>query len=156
MQLKTQFIEINIDQISRDENLHADALANLGLAVQVTEPKNISIIYFKWPAIWKQEQEMVCEFSIETAWMTPIFNYLQNNSFLEIKDDAWKIKAMSAQFTIIQGNLYRRSFSGPYLTCVKPSQVQSLWSPKPCTQKQLLQAITGQHSSRFKKLCKKM
>ena len=51
----------------------------------------------------------------------PIFDYLQNNILTKNKDVAQKIKATSARFTIIQGNLYRGSFSGPYLTCVKPS-----------------------------------
>ena len=47
MELKEHFDEININQIPRDKNLHADALANLGPAVQVTESKNIPIIYLK-------------------------------------------------------------------------------------------------------------
>ena len=78
--------------------------------------------------MWKQEQEIACELSIETTWMTPIFNYLQNHSLLENKDATRKIKATYARFTIIQGNLYHRSFSGPYLTCVKPSQVKNILS----------------------------
>ena len=57
-------------------NSHANALTNLGSAVQVTESKNILIIYLKWPVVWKQEQEIMCELSIETTWMTPIFDYL--------------------------------------------------------------------------------
>ncbi|KAL5537805.1 hypothetical protein UlMin_046133 [Ulmus minor] len=60
--------------------------------------------------------------------MTPIFDYLQNNTLPEDKDTAQKIKATSARFTIIQGNLFQRSFSGPYLTCIKPSQVKTILS----------------------------
>ncbi|KAL5578087.1 hypothetical protein UlMin_019786 [Ulmus minor] len=86
------------------------------------------IIYLKWPVIWKQEQEEACEINIETTWMTPIFDYLQNNTLPEDKDTARKIKTISTRFTIIQGNLYRRSFSGPYLTCVNPSQVKTILS----------------------------
>ena len=52
-ELKELFSELKIEQIPIDENPHADVLANLGLAVQVTEPKNIPIIYLKWPAVWK-------------------------------------------------------------------------------------------------------
>ncbi|KAL5567200.1 hypothetical protein UlMin_030364 [Ulmus minor] len=60
--------------------------------------------------------------------MTSIFDYLQNNTLPEDKDTARKIKTTSAQFIIIQGNLYRRYFSGPYLTCIKPSQVKTILS----------------------------
>ena len=55
LELKKQFKEFNIEQIPRDENLHDDALANLGSAVQVTKSQTILIIYLKWPVIWKQE-----------------------------------------------------------------------------------------------------
>ena len=55
--LKESFFESNIQQISREENSHTDALANLGSAIQVTEPKYIPIIYLKWPTVWTQEQE---------------------------------------------------------------------------------------------------
>ena len=51
MELKESFDEIDIEQIPRDENLHVDALENLGSAIQVTEPKNIPIIYLKWHVV---------------------------------------------------------------------------------------------------------
>ena len=79
MELKEIFDKIDIKQIPRDENSHVDALANLGSFVQITKPKNIPIIYLKWPAVWKQEQETAYELNIEVTRMTPIFNYLQNN-----------------------------------------------------------------------------
>ena len=47
MELKEQFSDISIEQIPRDENSPADVLANLGSAVQVTESKNVPIIYLK-------------------------------------------------------------------------------------------------------------
>ena len=73
--------------------------------------------------LWKQDQEVACELSIETTWMTPVFDYLQNDILLENREEAQKVKAISARFTIIQGKLYRKSFSSPYLTRVKPLQV---------------------------------
>ena len=81
MELKESFDEIDIEQIPRDENLHADALANLNSAIHVIEPKNIPIIYLKWHAVWKYEQETACKLNIEVTSMTSIFNYLQNNIF---------------------------------------------------------------------------
>ena len=55
MELKESFDKIDIEQIPRDKNSHEDALENLGSVVQVTEPKNIPIIYLKWHVIWKEE-----------------------------------------------------------------------------------------------------
>ena len=95
-ELKEYFNKMSIEQIPRDENSHTDALANLGSAVQIIESKNVPIIYLKWLAVWKQEQETACELSIEVICMTPIFDYLQNNILPENKDTARKIKATSA------------------------------------------------------------
>ena len=53
LDLKEQFKEFSMKQIPRDENSHADALANLSSAVQVTKSQTIPIIYLKWPVIWK-------------------------------------------------------------------------------------------------------
>ena len=47
LELKEQFKEFSIEQILRDENSHADTLANLGSAVQVTKSQTIPIIYLK-------------------------------------------------------------------------------------------------------------
>ena len=54
--LKDGFDELKIQQILREENLHAYALANLGSTVQVTETKHNPIIYLKWLAVWKQDK----------------------------------------------------------------------------------------------------
>jgi len=75
MELKESFNEIDIEQIPRDKNSHADALANLYLAILVTGPKNIPIIYLKWHVVGKQEQETACKLNIEVTWMIPIFDY---------------------------------------------------------------------------------
>ena len=75
-ELKEDFNEIKIQQISREENSHVDALANLGSVVQVTEQKCIPIIYLKWPTVWKQDKEQISELRIETTWITQIFDYL--------------------------------------------------------------------------------
>ena len=95
MELGEQFDEININQIPRDKNSHTDVLANLGSAVHVIESKNIPIIYLKWLAVCKQEHEVTCNLSIEVTWMTPIFDYLQNNILPKDKSGAWKIKTIS-------------------------------------------------------------
>ena len=47
MELKDYFSEMSIEQIPRDENLHADSLKNLGSVVQVIKSKNVPNIYLK-------------------------------------------------------------------------------------------------------------
>ena len=50
-ELKDIFEELEIKQITREENMHVDSLDNLGLTI--IEPKVIPIVYLKWLAVWK-------------------------------------------------------------------------------------------------------
>ena len=101
IELKESFMEVKIQQIPRDENSHADALENLDSVAQLTEQKFSPIVYLKWPVVWKQDQGEIYELRTETTWITPIFNYIQNEILPENKEEARKIKATFARFTII-------------------------------------------------------
>ena len=56
--------------------------------------------------------------------MTPIIDYLQNNTLPADRNEARRVKAKAARFSIIQGKLYKRSFSGPYLRCVNSAEAK--------------------------------
>ena len=60
--------------------------------------------------------------------MNPIFDYLQNDILQENKEETQRIKAMSARFILVQGKIYSRSFSGPYLMCIEPSHAKYILS----------------------------
>ncbi|XP_031256102.1 uncharacterized protein LOC116114089 [Pistacia vera] len=48
-ELKSQFEEFSITQIPRVENSHADALANLGSALQCSSQSSIPLLFLQWP-----------------------------------------------------------------------------------------------------------
>ena len=50
--------------------------------------------------------------------MVPIKEYLMDGTFPEICAEAVKVKAQVARYSLLNGVLYRRSFSGPYLRCL--------------------------------------
>ena len=123
-ELQSAFDECAVSQVPRGENNHADALANLGSSIQTTNPKTIPVVYLQWPAVWKNEEEQVSDISNNQTWMTPIIEYLEQDILPEDKNEARRIRAKSARFTIIQGKLYKRSFSGPYLKCINPAEAK--------------------------------
>ena len=55
--------------------------------------------------------------------MTPILQYLAHDELPSDKIEARHLWAKASRFTILDGQLLRRSFSGPYLKCVTPSEV---------------------------------
>ena len=60
------------------------------------------------------------------SWTTPIIEYLEHDKLLIDKNEAKKVCAKVAKFSIIGGKLYKKSFAGPYLLCVRASKVKSI------------------------------
>ena len=124
--LQSSFEKFSILQVPRTENNHADALANLGAAIQTTTPMPIPLVYIQWPATWKDESisQTVAEISVEPNWMTPIATYLTNGQLPEDRNEARRVRTKAARFTLHDGQLYKRSYSGPLLRCVNPNEVK--------------------------------
>ncbi|XP_060972386.1 uncharacterized protein LOC133038302 [Cannabis sativa] len=118
-ELQSTFDEFTIDRVPRENNSHAYALANLGSSIRTTSPETVPMVYLQWPAVWKkEEEEEVNDVANEKTWMTPIIEYLEKDVLPEDKNEARRVKAQAARFSIIRGKLYKRSYSGPYLRCV--------------------------------------
>jgi len=60
--------------------------------------------------------------------MTPIVRYLTSDELPEDKNEARRLRAKAARFTIHDGKLLKRSFSGPYLRCVTPVEASHILS----------------------------
>ncbi|GKA93958.1 reverse transcriptase domain-containing protein [Tanacetum coccineum] len=62
------------------------------------------------------------------SWMMPILEYLNNDTLPVERKKARSIKWKSQCFAIINETLYKKSFLGPWLRCVGPSQANYvLW-----------------------------
>ena len=118
-----KFKSCKLTQIPREQNLQADALANLGSALETNSQMSIPLLVLQWPATLEEPQsEEVSAIEEGKTWMTPLVRYLENDILLEDRKEAKKIKKQAARYCISQEKLYRRSFSGPYLRCVTPRE----------------------------------
>ena len=86
--LQSTFEEFNIVRIPKLENIHADALANLGSYIPATESQSILLLYLQWPAIWKDPPVEITTIDTSDSWMTPIICYLTNDELPEDKNVA--------------------------------------------------------------------
>ncbi|XP_070003517.1 uncharacterized protein [Nicotiana sylvestris] len=91
-ELIKQFQTWKVIQIPRDENVEADALANLASAVDVASDANTSVIH--------------------------LFHSVLDLDKNEKKAQALRKKA--ARYCLKQDNLYRKMFSGPLARCLGP------------------------------------
>jgi len=126
--LQPTFEEFDIAQIPRVDNSHADALANLGSSIPATESQSIPLLYLQWPAVWKDPPAEVATIDASNSWMMPIMRYLTSNELPDDKNQARRLQAKAARFTIHDGKLLKRSFSGPYLRCVTPVKASHILS----------------------------
>ncbi|XP_019238888.1 PREDICTED: uncharacterized protein LOC109218946 [Nicotiana attenuata] len=81
--------------IPRDENVEADALANLASAAEVTNEENASIV-----------------------------NLLHYGILPEDKKKAQALRRKASRYCLDRGNLYRKMFGGPLSRCLGPSQTE--------------------------------
>ena len=72
------------------------------------------------------------------SWMDPISLYLSTGQLPSERDKAHKLQVQSARFSLVDGQLFKRSVGGPYLKCLTPEQSQYVLA-------ELHEGICGNH-----------
>ncbi|XP_071705132.1 uncharacterized protein [Rutidosis leptorrhynchoides] len=62
----------------------------------------------------------------ERSWMTPIIEFLTKGMLPIASSEARKIKMKAPMYLLDKGVLYRKSFLGPHLKCLNPTQSESI------------------------------
>ncbi|XP_022013942.1 uncharacterized protein LOC110913419 [Helianthus annuus] len=75
------------------------------------EPRNVSAVTVEDP-----------------CWYTPILRFLETGELPPAKGEAQKIQTKALQYEINNGVLYRKSYLGPLLQCVSPTEAKYLIS----------------------------
>ena len=75
----------------------------------------------------------------EYDWVVDIRVYLQMGALPEDPKHAHKVRVQASRFTLIEDDLYRRSFGGPYLRCLIQPEIQYVLS-------ELHEGVCGNHS----------
>ena len=72
--------------------------------------------------------------------MTPILSFLQDGWLPQDVEEARKVRTKAARFTILNGTLYKRGFSMPYLRCVNEEETEYILE-------EIHERICGDHAS---------
>ncbi|XP_074297247.1 uncharacterized protein LOC141627953 [Silene latifolia] len=132
-ELKFRFASFHIQQIPRDQNVEADALATLGAAFTPGAVGTIPFIHVMKPAIpqneqqnpskaattqWTYEAGILCTATPQEEiddWQKPYNSKLRDEVLPPDQKDARSFKMKSLRFVLIDGILFRKSLAGPYL-----------------------------------------
>ena len=105
-----------IRRVPREENEKADALAGITVTLPIKEAVMLPV-YIK--VALSITPEPVCNTSqTDSGWMLNIMKYLQTREVPRDEKQAHKLHIQATRFTLINDQLYRRSFGGSYLKCL--------------------------------------
>ncbi|GKC46851.1 reverse transcriptase domain-containing protein [Tanacetum coccineum] len=117
--LTSSFKAFSIRQVPRSENKKANALSKIASTSFAHLSKQVLVEELKEKSISEAEILAVVEEEGDT-WMTPIFKYLIEETLPTDVKQARAVRRKSQRFAIINGILYKKSFLGPWLRCVRP------------------------------------
>ncbi|XP_058079759.1 uncharacterized protein LOC131227958 [Magnolia sinica] len=117
-----RFWSCTIHQIPRAKNSWADALARLTSATEGKIPRIIPVEFIERPSIDQAEKREVNLVHATLSWMDPIFNYITSDEISSDKLEAKHLRVRAARYIILDGILYRKSHSQPYLRCLQPDK----------------------------------
>ncbi|XP_058087523.1 uncharacterized protein LOC131234607 [Magnolia sinica] len=117
-----RFGSYTINQIPRMENSWADALTKLASATEGMIPRIIPMEFLDSPSIDRANQEMVNPVEATPSWMDPIFEYLTIGQVPQDRLEARCLKIRAARYIILDGTLYKKGHSQPYLRYLRPDE----------------------------------
>ncbi|KAH9668850.1 Ribonuclease H [Citrus sinensis] len=115
-QMMGKFEAVEVVQIPREQNSRADILARMAAVADPKMPKSVPLEMKSTPSI---EQNLgVLRIEQKCSWRDPIVSYLRDGVLPPHKLRARKIRAQASRYTMIDGVLYRRGYTLPFLRCL--------------------------------------
>ncbi|XP_077226454.1 uncharacterized protein LOC143859686 [Tasmannia lanceolata] len=118
-QLSSKFRSFEVVRIPRTDNTKADVLSKLA-ASGYTTLGNICMEFLQASSI-ERKAAAIMQVEHEPCWMDEIVDYLRSGKLPEAKREARKVIQRAARFSLDGENLFKRSYTLPYLKCLRPS-----------------------------------
>ncbi|XP_022039956.1 uncharacterized protein LOC110942487 [Helianthus annuus] len=120
-ELIASFDSVTLNHIHRGRNQIAHALSKLATSGM---EKEVKVETLQSPSIEHREVSAVT--AEEPCWYTPILKFLTKGELPSARGDAKKIQTRALQYEVQNGILYRKSYLGPLLRCISPSEATYL------------------------------
>ena len=111
-----------LEHIPKECNEKADALAFMATSLPITKTMFLPIYYQSNSSIITTQVSHVDE--VSPSWMDPIVQYINTTELPNIRNKAHKIQIQLARFSLVNGQLFKRSLEGPYLKGLTTKQGQ--------------------------------
>ncbi|XP_021773363.1 uncharacterized protein LOC110737311 [Chenopodium quinoa] len=127
-----EFKEFKIDQVPRNLNTEADALANLGSNINPEEFGAIPLVHVLSPAIEKESTVSVYKVQENptvkegNSWTTPLKEYLLDMTKPTGKVAAQALAQKASKYCLICNVLFKKSVACPFLRCLEVKEAQQV------------------------------
>ena len=111
-----------LEDIPRDSNERADALATVVASLPIKETVFLLIYYRQASSITTNQVNKINEAC--SSWMPSIVHYLSSGELPDDNIEASKIQVQATGFSLVNGQSYKRSLDGSYLKCLTTQQGQ--------------------------------
>ena len=126
-----------LEHIPRDSNEQIDALAIVAASLPITETIYLPVYYQPGSSILHTQVSQIEE--SPPSWMYPIRLYIAIGELPDDRSMARKVQIQSDRFSLVDGQLYKRSLGKLFLKCLTPEQGQYVLA-------ELHEGICGNHS----------
>ena len=125
--LQLGFNSFSLHQFPRSRNTHPDSLANFTTSPVHSLSRVILVENLCYPTRMKSRMVQVHQLRVGPNWMDPIVLFLKDDILSEEKGKGDKVQRKALRFWLFEDqNLYKRSFSMPYLLYIHLEAVEPL------------------------------
>ncbi|XP_073137510.1 uncharacterized protein [Henckelia pumila] len=114
---RSLFDEVIFEQIPRESNEKADSLAKMASSLHNWKNREVVVRVELTPST-----ELTPLAQEESDWRKELLKYMEKGELPRDSKKAYRLKQRSLRFVMVEGVLYKRSFSGPLLKFLGPKE----------------------------------
>ncbi|GKV27129.1 hypothetical protein SLEP1_g36334 [Rubroshorea leprosula] len=122
-ELKCKFQKFCLSKIPRVENEQADSLSKFASDSSLSS-RSVFVEVLDAPSFMKPQEMEISTDPDTPSWTDSIVSFLRDGVILEDKQEAMKLRKKASRYTLVDGVLYKRSFSLPLLRCLNPYETK--------------------------------
>ncbi|GKU89490.1 hypothetical protein SLEP1_g3623 [Rubroshorea leprosula] len=123
VELKCKFQKFCLSKIPRTENEQADSLSKFASDSSLSS-RSVFVEVLDKPSFMKPRMIEISTDPDTPSWTDSIISFLRDGIVPEDRSEAMKLRKKASRYTLIDGFLYKRSFSLPLLRCLNPYEAE--------------------------------
>ncbi|GKU89192.1 hypothetical protein SLEP1_g3360 [Rubroshorea leprosula] len=121
--LKCKFQKFCLSKIPRTENEQADSLSKFASNSSLSS-RSVFVEVLDEPSFMKPRMMEISTDPDTPSWTDSIISFLRDETVPEDKQEAMRLRKKASRYTLVDGVLYKRSFSLPLLRCLNPYEAE--------------------------------